>query len=407
MLTHIINIFNYIIESFIHIWPYLLLTIPIAVAVKMSGASMYIERAFTARPIIAIFLATLVGAFSPLCSCSVIPVIAALLIGGVPLAPVMSFWLASPSMDPEIFLLTVSSLGWELAIWRMAATLIMSLGGGLITHYLIKKNLLGDYILKDVSSNKVKTFSELIRQIWQFMVMKVKAITAPSVEHQLAGKGISISLPQSHYTGSNEIKLASSPETHFETSSLLNPPRVIACSCESIPQETPSIQQAAAVEQVNPCCGSEQLTTPVSSTEQTDRADFWKRLARETWSATTMVIKFMLIAWFIGAIIRLYVPESWIISTLGGRSIWAILYAAFLGIPVYTGNLMALPLVGGLLEQGMNPGAALAFLISGPTTTLPAMSAVYGLVNRRVFGLYIGFSLVTAVMVGLLNNLFM
>jgi uncharacterized membrane protein YraQ (UPF0718 family) len=59
-----------------------------------------------------------------------------------------------------------------------------------------------------------------------------------------------------------------------------------------------------------------------------------------------------------------------------------------------------MPLVGGLLAQGMHPAAALAFLIAGPTTTLPAMSAVWGLVNRKVFALYIGFSLVGAVVLG-------
>lgn len=84
-------------------WPYLLVTIPLAVAVNLSGASKYINRAFQARPVVAVLLATLVGAFSPFCSCGVIPVVVALLIGGVPLAPVMSFWIASPSMDPEAF----------------------------------------------------------------------------------------------------------------------------------------------------------------------------------------------------------------------------------------------------------------------------------------------------------------
>jgi len=47
----------------------------------MSGASKHIKRAFDAGPIAAILLATLVGAFSPFCSCGVIPVIAALLNG--------------------------------------------------------------------------------------------------------------------------------------------------------------------------------------------------------------------------------------------------------------------------------------------------------------------------------------
>ncbi len=46
-------------EAFVHIWPYLLVTIPLAVAVNMSGASKYIKRAFDARPITAILLATL------------------------------------------------------------------------------------------------------------------------------------------------------------------------------------------------------------------------------------------------------------------------------------------------------------------------------------------------------------
>ncbi len=104
------------------------MTIPLAVVVQMSSTSRYIKRAFQARPITAILLATVVGAFSPFCSCAVIPVIASLLISGVPLAPVMSFWIASPSMDPEIFFLSVGMIGWELAVRRLAATLVLSLG---------------------------------------------------------------------------------------------------------------------------------------------------------------------------------------------------------------------------------------------------------------------------------------
>jgi len=50
------------------------------------------------------------------------------------------------------------------------------------------------------------------------------------------------------------------------------------------------------------------------------------------------------------------------------------------------------PLIGGLLAQGMNPGATLAFLIAGPTTTLPALAAAWGITTRRVFTLYVGFS---------------
>jgi uncharacterized protein len=135
-------------------------------------------------------------------------------------------------------------------------------------------------------------------------------------------------------------------------------------------------------------------------------ASFQQRLWQETWQATTMVAKFMLLAFFLEAIIILYVPADWIVGLLGQENAWAVLSAALLGIPVYTSNLAALPLVSGLLAQGMNPGAGLAFLIAGPTTTLPAMAAVWGLTSRRVFVLYVSFSLGGAVVLGYVYTIF-
>jgi uncharacterized membrane protein YraQ (UPF0718 family) len=134
----LIKIFDYVLDSFLHIWPYLVITIPFAVAIQLSGISKYISRIMGYNPYVSILLATILGAFSPLCSCGVIPVIASLLIGGVPLAPVMSFWIASPSMDPEIFFLSASVLGIKMSVWRLVATFVISLTAGLITHLAVK-----------------------------------------------------------------------------------------------------------------------------------------------------------------------------------------------------------------------------------------------------------------------------
>jgi uncharacterized membrane protein YraQ (UPF0718 family) len=134
-------------------------------------------------------------------------------------------------------------------------------------------------------------------------------------------------------------------------------------------------------------------------------ASFKRRLLGETWSATTMVAKFMLLAFFLEALITLTVPREWIAGVLGADNPWAIMIGALIGIPVYTSNMAALGMVGGLLAQGMNPAAALAFLISGPTTTIPAMAAVWGITSRRVFALYVGFALVGAVSLGYVYGL--
>lgn len=132
----------------------------------------------------------------------------------------------------------------------------------------------------------------------------------------------------------------------------------------------------------------------------TEQEAFWKRLSKESIGATLMVIKFMALAFFLEALIILYVPQEWITSIMGKGNSWAIFTAGILGIPVYTSSLSALPMVSGLLTQGMSPAAALAFLISGPTTTLPAMAAVWTLVKYRIFILYVSFSLVGAILLG-------
>jgi uncharacterized membrane protein YraQ (UPF0718 family) len=307
MLDHIAKISDFIISSFFHIWPYLLVTIPLAVAVQMSGASKYIKRAFQARPLTAILLATAVGAFSPFCSCGVIPVIASLLISGVPLAPVMSFWIASPSMDPEIFFLSVGLIGWKLAIWRLAATLVLSLGAGFLTHAMMARGWLGRQILRT--------------------------------------------------------------------------------------RKVTSVPGTAAAEG---CCNHQLQTCGEGDTSN----PFWRRLFKETASATLMVAKFMALAFLLECLITLYVPQAWISGVLGQQHPLAIIFSALLGVPTYTTSLTALPMISGLLTQGMNPAAALAFLVAGPTTTLPAMAAVWPLVTPRVFAIYISLALMGATLIG-------
>ena len=58
--------------------------------------------------------------------------------------------------------------------------------------------------------------------------------------------------------------------------------------------------------------------------------------------------------------------------------------ATLVWLPFYITNLSAVGILLGLLQKGMNEGAALAFIISGATSTNPRMAAVYGFVKKRV-----------------------
>jgi uncharacterized membrane protein YraQ (UPF0718 family) len=341
----------------------------------MSGASKYINRAFAAQPIVAIFLATAVGAFSPFCSCGVIPVVATLLIGGVPLAPVMSFWIASPSMDPEVFFLSVATIGWELAVWRLVATLLLSLSAGFITHLVIQQGWLGTEILRSRKPTSVQSYRALLQQGWQ--QLKHRLSVSPLLG--FAPGNTTLATESACCGGTAEITLSDSWQPAG-----IAPAPVSSCGPSG--------------------CGSGSTPTAESSCSLKPTS-FRQRLLGETWNASLMVAKFMALAFFLEALIILYVPSEWIAGLLGHQNQWAILMATLIGVPVYTTELTALPMVSGLLAQGMNPGAALAFLIAGPTTTLPAMAAVWGLTTRRVFFLYLSFVLVGAMVFGCLYSL--
>ena len=99
------------LEAVLNILPFILLSVGIAAALKASNADQMVARAFAGRPVKAIALASVFGALSPFCSCGVIPLVAGLLAAGVPIAPVLAFCIASPIMDPEMFVLTAAGLG--------------------------------------------------------------------------------------------------------------------------------------------------------------------------------------------------------------------------------------------------------------------------------------------------------
>ncbi|HPG39315.1 MAG TPA: permease [bacterium] len=369
MMDQITLVLNSIIASFIHIWPYLLITIPLAVAVQMSGAARYIRQVFQAKPVIAIFLATAIGAFSPFCSCGVIPVIAALLISGVPLAPVMSFWIASPSMDPEMFFLSVSTLGWNLALWRLGATLGMSLAAGFIAHFAVKYNWLGDNILRTQQTPQVKSYSKMVKQWFVARLNSIQQYTGNRI--LFTQQQISVAGPDG--CGNNICCTA-------------------AVSCEYLNDSRSAVNTEPVQDQATQCgCNT------ISHNES-----FIQRLIPEIIKSTTMVIRFMTLAFFIQALITLYVPANLVVRVLGSGNAFSIVIAALVGIPMYTGNMTALPMMSGLLAQGMSPAAVLAFLIAGPTTTLPAMAAVWGIAHRRVFILYLGIALFNALFFGFL-----
>jgi uncharacterized membrane protein YraQ (UPF0718 family) len=77
---------------------------------------------------------------------------------------------------------------------------------------------------------------------------------------------------------------------------------------------------------------------------------------------------------------------------------------ALIGMPIYVCASGATPLVAVLLFNGVSPGAALAFLITGPATNLTTLGVLSGLHGRRIALIFAGVTFTTTVCLGYLTD---
>lgn len=292
------------VRALVETAPYLLLSIGIAAYAGASGADNLIAKAFTGSPVVMILVAAAFGGLSPFCSCGVIPLIAALLAMGVPLAAVMAFWLASPVIDPSMFVLTAGVLGPEFAVAKTLAAVGLGLFGGYVTLALTRSGAFADPLREGV------------------------------------GNG--------------------------------------GCGASSVRNPKPPVWA------------------------------FWHEPARREHFAsqglktTLFLFKWLALAFVLESLMIAFVPAEWVAGAVGGDGIVSILVATLVGVPAYLNGYAALPLVSGLVEQGMAPGAGLAFLVAGGVTSLPAAIAVWALAKREVFALYVVLALAGSLASGLM-----
>ena len=67
-------------------------------------------------------MAVLFGAVTPFCACSTVPMTLGLLEAGVSFGTVMSFVISSPLMDPLVFILLGTFMGWKVAVGFLVLT---------------------------------------------------------------------------------------------------------------------------------------------------------------------------------------------------------------------------------------------------------------------------------------------
>jgi uncharacterized membrane protein YraQ (UPF0718 family) len=126
-----------------------------------------------------------------------------------------------------------------------------------------------------------------------------------------------------------------------------------------------------------------------------------RTFAGEAKNNAYFLFKWLTLAYMLEAVLILYVPASLIGSIVGGEGVKPVILGALVGMPAYLNSYAAPPLVAGLMEQGMSVGSAMAFMVAGAISSIPAMTAVYSLVKPPVFAAYLIFGVMGAILFSL------
>jgi uncharacterized membrane protein YraQ (UPF0718 family) len=124
-----------------------------------------------------------------------------------------------------------------------------------------------------------------------------------------------------------------------------------------------------------------------------------------TLDAGLFVGKYLLLAIILEAIIVTLIPVSWITFLVGQQSVQSLFTAALIGLPLPTNQIPIIPIMAGLLQRGIDPGAALTLFIAGPVSSLPTIIALAGMFKKRILVVFLSVSLSVSILLGWLYQL--
>ena len=291
------------------------------------------------------FLGAGLGALTPFCSCSTVPITAGLLKGGVPFGPTMAFLFSSPVLNPIIIALLLSLLGIKVTVVYVIVTFF----GSMVMAALLSK--LG-----------------MEKQVKPLLNIEASCCAATS---------------------------------HSEPAPLKAQPEAAAC-CSSGNTQPLTLITLPTVE-VSSCCSVN--LEPVAA----PRVPFKQKLKNASITAVDTfkgVFWYLLLGAAIGAFIYGFFPQDIVVKLAGPGNPWSIPIAALIGVPMYIRAETIIPIAAALVGKGMGLGTVLALVIGGAGASIPELIILSSMFKKK---LIIAFALnifVIAIVAGYLVDVF-
>jgi len=114
--------------------------------------------------------------------------------------------------------------------------------------------------------------------------------------------------------------------------------------------------------------------------------------------------KWFLVGILLAGLISYFIPDTLFESYLSNNFV-AMLVMLTAGMPMYVCATSSTPIAAALVLKGLNPGAALVFLLAGPATNVASLSMVAGLLGKRSLLIYLASIAVCSLALGFLTDM--
>ncbi len=305
------------------------------------------------------------GALTPFCSCSTVPITAGLLKGGVPFGPVMAFLFSSPVLNPVIIALLLSLFGYKVTAFYVVITFC----GSMATAALLSKMGM---------QNQVKALVGLEVSCCD---QEAKPGTGP-VNTGIAETGCCAS------QGAPPVTLITFPTLQAAGG---------CCPVETGTTDQPLVQSS--------CCS---VNFDVDEGGEAARIPFKTKIKRASLSAVDTfkgVFWYLLLGAAIGALIYGFFPQDLVVRLAGPGNPWSIPIAAVIGVPMYIRAETIIPISAALVGKGMGLGTVLALIIGGAGASIPEIIILTSMLKKKLIFAFMLNVFLVAIMAGYLVDL--
>jgi uncharacterized membrane protein YraQ (UPF0718 family) len=370
-----------------------------AIGVFISQNSVMKYLGAKANKFLAFGVASVSGGILAVCSCTVLPIFAGIYKRGAGLGPATTFLYSGPAINVLAVILTLNVLGFELGMARAVGAVVFSVFIGVAMQFIFRKEEAGNPVDVVYENNGNE------RPLWKTAVFFL-AMVGVLLFSNWADSGNALGIWQLIFSVKWYLTSA------FGLLIILILYLWINIPLKKIIAVTIPVALVSIIFNHEPVYGFFAGIMALSYLTATG-SDESKEWFESSWDFTKQIMPLL----FYGILIAGFalgrpghegiIPPEWINGSVGNNSVLSNLFASLVGALMYFATLTEIPILQGLIGNGMAKGPALALLLAGPALSLPNMLVIKSVVGWKKTMAYVALVVVMSTICGVIyGNIF-